>query len=425
MKLKFMVASTTIVALMCAQSTYASDTINREEAIKRTLAVSPVLAASQARIEAFGASIEQANVRPNPTLSLATEDFTGTGPFTGLNQSEITFSYAQKFERGGKRQLRTSLARMEQNAVKLEFDINKLDIIKATETAYLDVLLALAQLKAIQEQINLFQELKSAISDRVEQGRDSQLALQNAELRLLQIQTQKNAAEQKLSNLKFALARLWQSSDTDFEIDAKQLHQLPDALLPAKLEILQTSPDIQIWVYREQAKKGALDLEKAQAKQDPTVSFGVRYLQTTGDVAAVANVSIPFALYDTNKGNIKRAKAEISQNRYQLIEVERKIENALFNEQRSLETSFVQIQRLKKGLKQAQEAKSTALEQLSLGLVSYLDIFASQALVFDFETQIIQQLSAFHTAQIEIDRLTARYSTFEVPASALAKDEGK
>src|SRR3546814_19486995 len=56
------------------------------------------------------AEIDQAGVRPNPTLGVEAENFAGTGGFSVLEQPEVTVTYEQRIERGGKREARLAYA---------------------------------------------------------------------------------------------------------------------------------------------------------------------------------------------------------------------------------------------------------------------------------------------------------------------------
>ena len=47
---------------------------------------------------------------PNPTISAEAENFIGTGPIDIFRQAEMTVTYSQQMERGGKRAARVALA---------------------------------------------------------------------------------------------------------------------------------------------------------------------------------------------------------------------------------------------------------------------------------------------------------------------------
>ena len=72
----------------------ADSILTKADAIEKTLIASPSLEAARYRIEEMDQAISQANVKPNPVIEGEVENFTGTGPFTGLDRTELTVSYA-------------------------------------------------------------------------------------------------------------------------------------------------------------------------------------------------------------------------------------------------------------------------------------------------------------------------------------------
>ena len=74
-----------------------------------------------------------------------------------------------------------------------------------------------------------------------------------------------------------------------------RLNDIPD-LLRANAAVVQAS--------------AVLRLERANAKQDPTIKLGVRQFQESDDVAAIVSVAIPVAFFNMNQGNIERATAQ-------------------------------------------------------------------------------------------------------------------
>jgi len=420
MKLKFVAAIAALglgpIASSYANQAYATEILTRDEAIARAIAAAPMLAASRETIAASRAGARQANIKPNPQLSAEFENFTGTGPFTGLGRSEVTFFYSQRLERGGKRRYRTKLADEEGRISVARWHINRLDIIWEAEQAYILALGAKAELKNLEKQARIVAEIERTIRVRVERGKDSKLAVQNARIRSLNAERRVTEAGQILAAAKLALASLWRKSGTDFRLDTSRLFDLPNFLQPADREQFLDGPDLQFWKLKQARTAANLTLEKARAVQDPTFTVGVRYLQNSSDVAAVAGVSIPFALHDTNKGNISKAKAQLNRSRFEFLEAERRLERRLVLQQKILTSSFAQVGQIREGLAETEKTKRLVLEQLEQGAVSYLDVFAVQTLAADFERQLIAELKRFQLAKAEIDRLTARRDVETVTA---------
>jgi len=387
-----------------------SSILTREIAIARAIDVAPGLDALRESVKAQSSAMRQAGVKPNPLLSTEVENFTGTGPFTGLGRSEITFTYNQRFERGGKRQSRMQVAGKEKQIAITQLQIQRLDIIRRTEQAFVGVLVAQAKLENAVEQHKVFENIHSAIKIRNDRGKDSKLAVQNARMRLLQAQNQMVQSEQSLAGAKQALASLWQQPDAKFSVESSVLFALPPHIAASETSKAATSPDLTLWQLRKARSASTVALEKANAIQDPTVKIGLRYLQGTSDVAAIAGVSIPFAFHDTNSGNIGKAKANHRKSQFELAEAERQLERSILIQENKRVAAYVQAKQIISELiPETEQTKQMVLERLKRGAASYLDVFSAQSLAATIQEQLLQVLEQYHLAQVELDRLTARH----------------
>jgi len=66
----------------------------------------PQLAEAAANVARAQGRAEQARARPNPSISLLTENVIGTAPYSGLGRAETTVQYNHPIELGGKRRAR-------------------------------------------------------------------------------------------------------------------------------------------------------------------------------------------------------------------------------------------------------------------------------------------------------------------------------
>jgi len=385
--------------------------LTRDMAITQAVASAPSLDALRESVKASTSAIRQAGVKPNPLLTADMENFTGTGPFTGLGQSEITFTYNQRFERGGKRQSRVRFAENDKQIAISQWHITRLDIIRETERAYIDVLVAQARLENLQQQTSIFVDIYETIEARMVRGKDSKLATQNARLHLLQAKNRVAKSQQELDIAKRSLASLWQQPDAAFTVSAEPLFALPENLNPPEMVAIVRGPDLMLWKLRQERSASMVALEKSNAVQDPTFKVGLRYLQGTSDVAAVAGVSLPFALHDTNSGNISKAKAHLRKSQYDLSDAERRLERGLLMQQNGRAAAYRQAKQILRDLiPEAALTEKLVLERLKQGAASYLDVFSAQTLTAGLQKQLITELEQYRLAQVEIDRLTAVHS---------------
>src|SRR3546814_18800816 len=96
------------------------------------------------------AEIDQAGVRPNPTLGVEAEHFAGTGGFSVLEQPEVTVTYEQRIERGGKREARLAYASRGLDLAEAQARLRRLELDPQVQRAFITVQLA-AQLVWISE----------------------------------------------------------------------------------------------------------------------------------------------------------------------------------------------------------------------------------------------------------------------------------
>lgn len=403
---------------------YGAETLSREDAVAKALEAAPILEALRENISAAHAGILQAGVKPNPQIGVDLENLTGTGPFTGLDRTELTVSYAQTYERGGKRHLRTRVAREDKKISIAELHIRRLDVARRAEAAYVAAVAAKARLENREHQVALFEQIEAAIKKRVEAGRDPDLAAQNAYVRLLGARSRAQETKLALDAAKLSLSSLWQGTGESFEIDAAELDKLPSAMTVRTVDMVLGGPDLALWQLKQERTEALLALEKARAVQDPTFKAGLRYHQNSSDVAVVAGVSIPLALHDTNSGNISRAKANVNRSRYELQDVERRLGRQLMIAHAEQAASFQQAHQLERNLAAALDAKTLVMDRLDRGVASYLDVFAAQALVADIEELRIETLARFHSAQVSINRLTTKYDSDALPPSGASEAFG-
>ena len=129
-------------ALLSAGQTAFAQELTLEGAVAKAAAATPLLRAGEAGIAAARAGRRQADVRPNPVVIVEGENLVGSGRYNVLGQAEITATYSQPIERGGKRAARVSRADREIGVAEASARVARLDLASAVERAFLDVVIA-------------------------------------------------------------------------------------------------------------------------------------------------------------------------------------------------------------------------------------------------------------------------------------------
>ena len=86
----------------------------------------------------------------------------------------------------------------------------------------------------------------------------------------------------------------------------------PPPQLPPLLARVDAAPELALWQRELASRASAVDVERAGAIPDLLVGAGPRYFSDTGDVALVAEVTLPLPVFDRRQGAIAAAKANLA-----------------------------------------------------------------------------------------------------------------
>lgn len=398
------------LTLSYAEASSEGPVLTLEAAIRRAVAAAPSLRASEEELRGTVAEIGQAGVRPNPEVGLEAEDILGSGDFSGFDSSQTTLAIGKRFERGGKREARISLAESKRDIAWLRRARERLDVILAAQKAYVEVLAAAAARTNAANRYRLAADLEKTVKKRVDAALDSAAAAQRIAIQTLEARTNLDQAQRALNLVKRQLSMLWREQWTGYSVDERRLYAINGiGALPNGFP-RERIPDIALSTAAQNKADAAIALEVAHAKQDPTIRLGVRHLAESDDVAAVVSFSIPLALFDTNQGNIDRAIAERSKAEWEAVEFRRGFDrqvarlvdmiNAAKSEALGIRANMIP---------KAEQALSATRQGYERGAFTYLEVLEAQRTLRDLQAREISALRKFHLAKAELDRLTAKF----------------
>jgi cobalt-zinc-cadmium efflux system outer membrane protein len=287
-----------------------------EQALELALRGNPGLRAQGATVEATRAGEITAALRPNPTFTNGTVDFTGGVGWT--------------FERGGKRQRRIDSARLATAASLSDLQDARRTLIVQVRTTFTAALLARGNLLAAQENLDNFQRVEDLNRVRFDKGDISGGDFLKIGLQKLQFQTDREDAD--LAS-RTARANLRQAVDAaelaaNFDVVGELRPVAPGQTLPdLEKRALATRPDLASAVTAVRKAQSDVDLALANAKVDVTLSVGwihsgpslasddhVQPLFSLGQSANAVGtgISFPLPIFDRNQGEIARTRAEVS-----------------------------------------------------------------------------------------------------------------
>lgn len=274
----------------------------------------------------------QAHARPNPTVSLMTENIAGERPYDGFGRSENTFQLNQPIELGGKRSARIAAGEAGVEAAKARTREGRLTFAYDLARAYAAAEIADRRIDLAQDEVEEAEADLKAARALVQAGKE-------ARLRSLQAETEVNAMRAMLDTAKAervgAYARLSALSGQSIaftglaepllaRLEARPSYGPADPAESAPF--LMAKADSDVAMHR-------VTLAKRQAMPDLTVTVGLRRLEIDNANALIAGVSLPFPLFDRNRGNIDAAQAELrgaeARKAAVLLETQAEIDGAL------------------------------------------------------------------------------------------------
>lgn len=381
--------------------------IGLNEAVARTLARNPELAAFGYQLRAQDGRVLQAGLAPNPELSFTVENALGTGEFSGTDAAEATLSIAWILERGV-RQRRVDTAHAGVSLLAVEADIKRLDAAAETARWFFSCLSNQARMVNAKEAVRLAHETVKAVQKRVTAGKSPQAELARAQAELARMELKREDIEHELLSATRRLAAQWGETEPQFTRVSGDLMTLPDT---ASFEDLKTriseNPDIARFLSKQRVDEAELHLARAQRKPSWRVSAGVRRLEISDDEALVANITLPLALRNRNQGRIAEAQANLAQTNADADAARIRNETLLFVIYQELQHSMHRISTFRDDvIPRLEQALTDTRSAYELGRYSYFEWRTVQQDLLEARSSLVEASVDAHQKAIEIERLT-------------------
>ena len=381
-----------------------AEPLTLEQAIRQSVEGSPQEKANAARIDTLEAARAAADTKPAATIDGMVENI-GTG---GFSQFQVDATYNQRIERGGKREARVDLVEGEIGIVRAETIVRRLDLAKRVQELYVEAQTTELNVELARNRVEIAAQLEKEVKRRVDDARDPLFAGTRARTELAQARVDLELAEHAAEAAKSRLALLIGSGSaesldvsTEGFLDLAPANVAPDAF---------AAPDLAVYEARSRRADANVRLQDANARTDPTVFAGPRYLGT-GDVALIAGVSLPLQNRALNQANRDRAAAEARQ-----IEADLAVERFQRRQEIALAAERVEEARHEADairLRVVPGAEQTLREVLAgykRGGFTFLDVSTAQSALHDARVRMVDAISEYHRAKVDLDRLTGRFA---------------
>jgi cobalt-zinc-cadmium efflux system outer membrane protein len=362
------------------------------------------LQAARYRLERTKADEIAARLRPNPTVSFIGENFPFSGPVGFDRLYEVSTTYSETIELGGKRALRERAASATISAAEARFADAMRQGVAEVKRLFFQAVLAKQNIGVATENRQMFQQLVQLNLARFQEG-----AIPEADLIKVRLERVKfdSAVRQAELSLRQAMIRLAENLEDDtvtkrdvsVEAGAGLLNPNLDSLLETAL---RERPDVLAAAREVDATQQRLALENARAK--PDISPFVGYKRLASDNTVLFGVSVPLKIRDRNQAGIARAEAD-RKAAETLLEVAKS--HTVAEVQAAYEafrTSREQVQTFRDELlNQADESRSIALAAYEEGATQLLSVLEAQRTRAEVRQQYFHTVFDYQVSLSELE----------------------
>ena len=337
------------------------------------------------------------------------ENVAGSGDFSGLDNAELTLSFASIIELGDQRESRLGVVTARQQQLATQQRVAVLDLVAAVNYRFIALIAAQEQLQLQAQAQQLAQSLVTSLSKRVQAGRAPQEELLRARAAQAKAALDVSRARQQAQLEALKLSAYWADSTPDFTLAQGDLYALTNSASLAEWQArLAQNPDLLL--LADESRLRAAELRKTQAEGQMTLgwSAGVRQLQMTDDTALVAGITIPLASGKRASGAISKARAEQDAATFAADSAKVQLEARLNQVYSTHQLALVELSSLRDQilplLQDAHRATATAFDQ---GRYSSLELALAQRELLEARAALINAALRAHETRIELERLTA------------------
>lgn len=390
-------------------SGHAAEPLRLEEAVARSLAANPSLAAEAAELRAVQARAEREGL-PTPYIAGAdVENVAGTGALSGVHSAETTLRLGRVIELGGKRAARQALGAAEVARQRNASETARVDIASRTTARFIEVVADQQRLEFAREQVKLADRTRREVAMWVAAARNPESDLRAAEIAVAEAELEREHAEHELASARMTLAASWGAFEPDFTSVTGDLRQLPQTesfeALAARLPMTASQRNS---LLEAEAIAARRRVAQASAKPDINVSLGVRRLEALDDQGLVMSVSVPLGSKPPASLAIAEADAQLAALESRRDAQRFESHQALFEKYQELVHARTEYEALRtRMLPKAEQALAFTRRGFEAGRFSFVSLAQAQKTLFDLRARSVEAAARYHTRLVEVERLTA------------------
>jgi outer membrane protein, heavy metal efflux system len=413
-------------AAASADASFDSDPLLRD-LIRESLEKRPEIARVRSQIAAEKERVPQSRVLPDPVLSVGIQNDGFGGIQVGKMESSWVFIVAsQTFPWFGKRDARARLAALGSEDAQLGLTRTMLSVTADVERAYLDLLLARAELGLLAKLEGLWQQSEAIVRVRYETGEATQSDLMRAQLERLRLRQRRFTLESEERRSLAVLNRLRGHDMGEAIATERRLSELSDPVVPDVAQEASASeaasPEVKKALLAGAEAERRVELARKERWPDVTVSAGL--MPRGGDFETMwqAGVSLNLPVWSARKQS--RAIAE-NRARHAAAESDaesiRQLLRQRVRERIEVLHALVETSRLYRGglLTQSEATASSTMLQYQVGRVAFASVLEALAgYLGDLDSQLQSIAAAQRIAIAE------RELSLDAPAASAAGGMG-
>jgi len=406
-RLSFVVAF--LGALLVLPVNAAASDLTLSDALSRTLKSNPDLQRYEYQRQAAEALTLQAEFSSNPRVGLEVENFAGSGENSGLDNAQMTLSFSQVIELGGKRQQRVNAASAEEKVQQAEFEYQRIEVLAQTTQRFYQLLKLQELINLSKQQLHRTESLLKTARERAEAG-----AVAHSEVTRIQLQRERQLTDRdelkgKLAQAQAKLSAMW-AEEPDFQ-QVSGHFRFPLSL-PERSEALRAvnkAPEYLRLLDSERLLQAQAKALKADSSSDLSLGLGLRYNNQSDDTGFVVEASMPLQLQDPNIGRIKQSRVLHQSNLQQQKLVRTQLRSLALALVNSLQTHQSYLTKVKNTLLPlAQQLLEQTNEGYVRGTHSLLQVLDAQNELAQLEYQRISREHAIYSDVIQLERMTGQ-----------------
>ncbi|UXI66298.1 TolC family protein [Tahibacter amnicola] len=381
-----------------------------DDAIARVVEKHPDLRLIDSRAESLAAERDRVSLRPPLVAGAQVENTPGTGEYAGVGGAEVTLTLASVLERGGKRDARHALAQRRIDALILEREARRLDLLAEVARRFLAVNAARHQRDIAAFDIDQRQRAVAGARRRLAAGASPESVVLTAEAALARAELARDRAGEQERAARQHLAALWGEKAPAFDVaavDPLRLPELDDAATLAAL--LENTPELAQFADERRIREARLHLARTAGTADLEWQVGARRLQASRDTALVASLSLPLGARPRATAEIRAAESELA-----ALEIEREAKDlslysTLTEAHGRYRVAQQEVRRLREEvLPRLARAETAAGRAYAAGAISYMEWAQLQSEHTAMRQQQLDTAFDALRALIEIQRLTGQ-----------------